>query len=116
MKFPITRESLQAFNQTTEEAEQKEEFIQRILECDITAICNELVRGMHEYSSQKRIIWRTFQNISQRGMYHTGNGNYSSNINIDEYLPRLVEKLKETFIGCDIVSDPLKTYIVIGWS
>ena len=24
----------------------------------------------------------------------------------------LIEKLKETFIGCDIIIDPLKTYLI----
>jgi len=96
MKFPITRESLQAFNQKNEEAEQKEEFIRRMLESDITAVCNELVWGMSEYSREKRIIWQTaFQHSSQRGMYPTGNGTYSSQINTDEYLPRLIEKLDQ---------------------
>ena len=32
------------------------------------------------------------------------------------YLPRFVEKLKETFVGCDIIIDPLKTYLIIDWS
>ena len=39
-----------------------------------------------------------------------------SNVNESILIPRLVKKLKETFIGCDIIIDPLKTYVIIDWS
>lgn len=117
MKFPITRESLQAFDQKKEAAEQKEEFIQGILESDITEICNEVKNGMSKYSCEKRIIWKGLtENIRGQGNYPAGNGCWSSSIHIDEYLPRLIDKLKETFLGCDIITDPLKTYIIISWA
>ena len=37
-------------------------------------------------------------------------------MNFNEHIPMLIEKLKQLFIGCDIVIDPLKTYLVIDWS
>ena len=116
MKFPITRESLQAFDQTKEEAEQKEEFIKDMLQSDVTEICSTVKRGMPEYSREKRMIWQTSKCLNgERVYYSTMNGVCSSYINMDDYLPRLIEKLKETFVGCDIIMDPLQTYIVIIW-
>lgn len=34
----------------------------------------------------------------------------------NQSLPEFIEMLKETFIGCDIIVDPLKTYLIIDWS
>ena len=34
----------------------------------------------------------------------------------NEFIDKLTDKLKENFIGCDIIIDPLKTYIIIDWS
>jgi len=33
-----------------------------------------------------------------------------------EYFPQYIEKLKAIFIGCDVIVDPLQTYIIIDWS
>jgi hypothetical protein len=120
MKFPITRESLQAYDQTKEEAERKEEFIQCILESDITRICNTVKGGMPEYSRAKRIIWQTSKCLNgQRIYYPTRNGiiHPKNELIMDEYLPRFIQKLQETFIGCDISIDPLKhTLSFVGHS
>lgn len=35
---------------------------------------------------------------------------------LNQALPEFIEMLKETFIGCDIIVDPLKTYLIIDWS
>jgi hypothetical protein len=113
MKFPITRESLQAFDQEKENAEKKEEYIQYMLDADIKAICNQLANGMSQYSRDKKFVWREITNSRRSSIYQPGNSYY---IPIDEYLPRIIEKLKCTFINCDVISDPLKTYIIIDWS
>ena len=119
MKFPITRESLQAFDQKKEDAEQKEEFVQRMIEMCVKEICNEVVKGMTTYSREKRFIWsnlRLSNGINYEMTYRTGGGGTTQHITIEFIFPRLVEKLKETFIGCDIFVDPLKTYLIIDWS
>ena len=61
--------------------------------------------------NDNRFIWNGLTNITQP----TFN---SPTFDADEsvLIPILVEKLKETFIDCDIVIDPLKTYIIIDWS
>ena len=114
MKFPITRETLQAFDQITENAEKKEDRIQKLLRDDVKQICNEVEKGMTLYSREKRFIWNGLRANSRFSRNQQGPAYI--HVNIDEYLPRLIEKLKETFIGCDIITDPLKTYIVISWS
>lgn len=113
MKFPITRETLQEFDQKTENAERREKCIQLAIENDVKAICNEVEKGMLNYSREKRFIWRNNMRRRDSEIYMTVNG--QAHITINDYLPQLIEKLKETFIGCDIISDPLNTYIVIGW-
>ena len=35
---------------------------------------------------------------------------------VQERLAQAVDKVKEVFIGCDIIIDPLKTYLIIDWS
>jgi hypothetical protein len=35
---------------------------------------------------------------------------------LNTYLPVFIHLLKETFINCDIIVDPLKTYLIIDWS
>lgn len=114
MKFPITRETLQAFDQITENAEKKEDRIQKLLRDDVKQICNEVEKGMTLYSREKRFIWNELRR-NLRFSHDQGVPAYMY-VNIDEYLPRLIDALKETFIGCDIITDPLKTYIVISWS
>jgi hypothetical protein len=134
MKFPITRESLQAIDQVKEKKEKDDIAIQTHINSLIHGICQEIENLMlwempkqggicqaqhlidsqknaHEkIMSDKRFIWGSLRNIRQ-----TFRGSYldtSESILIQ----RLVEKLKETFIGCDIIIDPLKTYLIIDWS
>ena len=123
MKFPITRETLQAFDQKKEDAEKQEEIIQWMLEADTKAICTEVVRGMSNYSREKKFVWRDLNNVQRPSISVRSGPSISvrsgigpSQITKDIYLPRIIEKLKETFIGCDVISDPLKTYIIIDWS
>ena len=116
MKFPITRESLQAFDYAKEQEELKEEEIQKRFTQLIDIICSEIQQNM--FSKEKKYVWRNLH--LARNLHtniHLGCG-VTTNIskNIDDYLPQFIEKLKETFIGCDIIVDPLKTYLIIDWS
>jgi len=111
MKFPITRESLQAFDPVKEQEELMEEAVQKALAENLMYLCNEFKRIMPSNTREKRFVWRNIHNI--RNINLPG---FASQHNTDVYLPRFVEKLKETFVGCDIIIDPLKTYLVIDWS
>jgi len=44
------------------------------------------------------------------------NDYHKSTEDFTQSLPEFIEMLKETFIGCDIIMDPLKTYLIIDWS
>jgi hypothetical protein len=109
MKFPITRESLQAFDYAKEKEELREEEIQKRFMQILEGLCNEFKQSMPSNSKEKKFVWRRLDMIRQ---FHISG--FSSKM--DEYLPMFIEKLKEVFIGCDIIIDPLKTYLIIDWS
>jgi hypothetical protein len=109
MKFPITRECLQAFDFITEQEELKEEEIQKRFTLILEQLCKEFKQSMTSNSKEKKFVWRQLHNIRQ---FHAP----GFNLKMDEYLPRFIEKLKDIFIGCDIIIDPLKTYLIIDWS
>ena len=51
--------------------------------------------------------------------YYKSNNMRNRPVNAEQFnqsLPEFIEMLKETFIGCDIIVDPLKTYLIIDWS
>ena len=134
MKFPITRESLQAFDYAKEQEELKEEEIQKRLAIILDQLCREFKLNMQSNSKEKRFVWRQVRQITQIDQGSSGPGNMSmpkympSKDNVPGkdsiyekaphmgYLPQFIDKLKEVFIGCDIIVDPLKTYLIIDWS
>jgi len=109
MKFPITRQSLQAFDNDKEQNELKEEEFQKKFKQLLENICTEFKQNMPSNSKKKMFVWRLqgLQQLYVRGII---------TMNFNEHIPMLLEKLNEIFIGCDIVVDPLKTYLVIDWS
>lgn len=109
MKFPITRETLQAFDYAKEQEELKEEEIQKNLKSILDHLCKEFKQNIQGNSKEKKFVWRNINSIRQ---FHIS----GLHTKIDEYLPQFIEKLKEVFIGCDIIIDPLKTYLIIDWS
>jgi hypothetical protein len=121
MKFPITRETLQAFDYVKEQEEMREEEIQKRFAQILEALCKEFKQNMPHNSKEKKFVWRNIHMIrsihvpnpifNPTGM--AGQGTYSK---MDDYLTQFVNKLKEVFIGCDIIIDPLKTYLIIDWS
>ena len=115
MKFPITRESLQAFDFAKEQEELREEAIQTNLNQLLDIIRKEFKSTMHTNSKEKKYIWRNLHMVRNLQI----NNNLGCGVRAtktDEYLPRFIDMLKETFIGCDIIVDPLKTYLIIDWS
>ena len=125
MKFPITRQSLQAFDNDKEQNELKEEEFQKKFAQLLENICTEFKKNMPSNSKKKMFVWRLegLQQLYVRGITNYGSyyGSYNGNsciitTNLNEHIPMLLEKLNEIFIGCDIVVDPLKTYLVIDWS
>jgi hypothetical protein len=84
----------------------KEEEVQRRFSQLIDIICTEIQQNI--YSKEKKYVWR---NLHLARNLHT-----SIPTETDEYLHRFVDKLNQTFVGCDIIMDPLKKYVVIDWS
>jgi len=114
MKFPITREALQAFDIEKDREEVLEEAMQLQITRMVEQICKDLKQNMRSESCRytKKFVWDKLQNIR-----HCSSAGYIYEIrNIDKCVSQLIEKLKEVFIGCDIITDPLKTYIIIDWS
>jgi len=130
MKFPITREALQLVDPQQVKKEKDELIIQSHIKSLVNGICqdiecivlyetsliqnprfNELSKRKHDdLMRDKRYIWE-LSNIRM-------NPHTLKNVDVNQsiLIPLLVENLKETFIGCDIIVDPLKTYIIIDWS
>ena len=99
MKFPINRTQLQQYDHVTYQNEQREEQLQRSLTKLLEKLCEEFKQMMPSSSREKRFIWR----------------NMHMRINPKD-ISRFIDKVKEQFIGCDIIIDPLNTYMIIDWS
>ena len=111
MKFPITRESLQAFDYAKDQQEIKEEEIEKSLELILQHLCKQFQQSMPSISKEKKFVWRNIHQIKQLSP-----GCSIGDMEKAVYLPRFIDKVKETFVGCDIIVDPLKTYLIIDWS
>ena len=137
MKFPITREYLQTFDPIEEKKVRDDIAIQNHINTLVQEICSNIKSRMEwtmptgislhasigsgnldnnrnehqKIMSEKRYIWDGLR-------YIRPGSKYGLEVNISEavLIPLLVEKLKETFIGCDIITDPLNTYLIIDWS
>jgi hypothetical protein len=113
MKFPITREELQSFDHIKARADLQEEAIQKRFALILEQLCNEFKASMPSNSTEKRFVWRQFRNITEFQLVR----HYNLNSSISEdRLSQFIEKLKAIFIGCDIIIDPLQTYLIIDWS
>jgi len=128
MKFPITRETLQAFDYAKEQEEVREEEVQKRLAQILEQLCKEFKQGMNANSKEKRFVWRNLHILSQFEMSMPKPKYVASKDHVQgkelvyekasymEYLPQFIDTLKYTFVGCDIIIDPLKTYLIIDWS
>lgn len=138
MKFPITREALQTFDPIEEKKERDDIDIQNHINSIVGGICNHIKSRMEwtmptglslhasiacnnidtnrdahtKIMSEKRYVWDGLKYIRPGSR----DGIYVSPISETVLIPLLIEKLKETFIGCDISIDPSNTYLIIDWS
>ena len=133
MKLPITRESLRAFDPVKERNDKDEIAIQNHINQLVQGIADTIENRMSwtmpkpggqvmvrqslsdqekahkQIINDRRFVWDGVRNIR-----NTGRSILEANSSVLVQL--LVEKLKENFIGCDIIVDPLKTYLIIDWS
>ena len=113
MKFPITRETLQAFDYAKEQEGWWEEEIQKRLTLILDGLCKEFKQTMPSNSKEKKFVWRGLNNNITMMSFQARN---LADRNSAKYVPIFIDKVKEVFIGCDIIIDPLKTYLIIDWS
>ena len=109
MKFPITRETLQTFDYSKEQQELMEEEIQKQLTLFLDLLCNVFRQEMQLNSIRKKFTWSLTHSIWIMNQEHR-------NPLLPDTIPLFIDKLKEVFIGCDISTDPLKTFLMIDWS
>ena len=102
MKFPVTREQLQAYTIKTYREEILEEQTQRKISEYISNLCSEFNRNMERNLSLKQFAWIGLHLIPQAPD--------------DRYLQQFIEKLRELFIDCTINVDAARTYVLIDWS
>ncbi len=105
MKFPITRESLQSYDYDRENLKKKEEWVQKQLTVMLADICNDFEKDIQNNIHAKKFVWRDLQHKLSMIQCQT----------VNDFLPRFIEKLKTTFVECDIIVDALKTHIIIDW-
>ena len=107
--------------------QKREKDIDNKIEDILKILCQEFEKSIQISSRERRFIW-TNENKKGHGIfteifdflhyYNNGvRGSQDDNISLFESKKKyLVEKLREIFIGCDIIVDPLQTYIIIDWS
>jgi hypothetical protein len=127
MKFPITREELQRFNYTLEMNQKRERDVDNKIEDILKRLCVDFEKSIQTSTPDKRYVW-TDRNNKGHGVfteifdflryYNNGvGGSHDDNISLFEFKKKyLIEKIRKIFIGCDIIVDPLQTYIIIDWS
>ena len=120
MKFPITREMIKAYDYATELEELRKEEIEKCFTVALNDLCDDFTKNIRLNPKDTRFVWRKLQTPRYFSPYLR---NLSRGQNIieefvlssDEHLPRFVKSLGELFIGCNIIVDPLKTYLIIDW-
>jgi hypothetical protein len=136
MKFPITREKLQNFDYAESIMEKANEEINKKFDVLLENLTKEFTRQIQHLIREKKIVWHELSNINNIiGIHYSdiqrsneyknnNNNNHTStfhnhnnrDIIFEQYREIFMKKIQELFIGCDIIVDPLKTYIIIDWS
>lgn len=117
MDFPITRANLKALGSKSDQElfnEQIEEKIQKTMETIVNKVIEHAKFG-HSYYKYKL----NTDNLIVSFIKQSTRGVFLSNLNsqLQRYiLPDILEMLQKKFPECDILVDPLKTYIYIGWT
>ena len=70
-------------------------------------------------TKEKKFVWRQIHLLAKFGLTpqnYNSVWNENREMNYPHYLPQFIDKLKGVFVGCDIIIDLLKTYLIIDWS
>ena len=131
MRFPVTRKSIKAYSLAVEqvegwqlannvEEELRKEEIEKCFTVALNELCDDFTNHIRLNPKDTRFVWRKLQTpryFSPYLRHHSMGQNVIEEfvLSSDEHLPRFVKSLGELFIGCNIIVDPLKTYIIIDW-
>ena len=109
MEFPITREALQALNSDVFRMQEIEEENKKLIADSVAEICYG-IKGMFRPNHERhtKMVWNGLSGFVRH--YYNDSGMYV------HCLALLLQKLRETFIDCDITVDPLNRFITIDWS
>ena len=102
MKFPITREYLEAVTLEQLKEEEKEEEIQKKLENYVWSVCTEFKRYVPNHLETKQFVWMGLHLIPTSPT--------------ETYLQQFMNKVQEQFIGCYVKTDAERRYLLIDWS
>jgi hypothetical protein len=120
MKFPITREELQSYNTSIIMQQKIEENINIKISEIIKNICDDFEQNLLNNLNQKKFVWywRGRDGIDTIIRYSSGRYGLSDTYGlsyIENKKNDFMNLLRELFIGCNIICDPLQTYIIIDW-
>lgn len=137
MDFPVTRQYLKEFNREFYIAEKERlgryDFYMSLIKRISTGIEQTLLNskipitqyvwrdimiigGWKNIMNQPRILNNIMNQPQINLVQHCSQYCQYSSEELTKYLPEFISLLKENFIDCDIIVDPLKTYLIIDWS
>ena len=136
MEFPVTRQYLKEFNREFYIAEKERlgryDFYMTLIKKISTGVEQTLLNSkipITQYVWKDIGVighWKNIMNqlhikscIDRVEFYKRNYGigtNHQTDETLNKYLPEFISLLKENFIDCDIIVDPLKTYLIIDWS
>ena len=118
MKFPITREELQSYNTSSIFQQRFEENVNMKISEIIKEICDDFERNLPNNLNEKKFVWYGYDRINKIIRYSWGTYGLSESKS-ESYIEckknDFMNLLRELFIGCNIITDSLQTYIMIDW-
>lgn len=131
MRFPVTRKSIKAYSLAVEqlegwqlannvEEELRKEEIEKCFTVALNELCDDFTKNIGSNPKDTRFVWHKLQTPRYFSPYlrHRSKGQNVIEgfvLSSDEHLPRFLKSVGELFIGCNIIVDPLKTYLIIDW-
>lgn len=111
MKFPITRDELNAYDEEKDQIENAKEHLEKGINILLNNLLHDLKQRMPIYSKYKYCeTWAVFTKVSSIFP------EYFYKKNEIWFIERYLQRLRETFIGCDIKINPNNLRITISWA
>ncbi len=115
MDYPISRAELKALGSKSDEELFKEQVEEKI-QLTMKIIVNKVIEHAKFGHTHYKYDLRGHDNLMVRYIKQSPRGVFQSNIQLQRsILPDILEMLLKKFPECDVLVDPLKTYIYISW-